>query len=150
MLSLSFLSLLLSGTPQEAQLVESTARVILYYLSPALFVLLYVCLPSPYGKLATPTWNQRLGPSLPARWAWFLFEVPNLLWAAVILWKHVQQQTAQQRQDSSLVCNYILYAFFVVHYLRRTLWYPLQMSPRATPTSLGVVLNALAYTTVNG
>lgn len=149
-------SLILSGTPAEAHLIQSIAQALLYYISPMLFALLYFVLPSPYGKLATPSWNQRLGPALPACWAWFLFELPNLLWAVVTAWKHGQAQqrslpALEEASSPSLVCNYILFGFFVVHYIRRALLYPLQLSSsRASPTPLGVTLNAMAYTTVNG
>ena len=160
---MSWISLILSGTPAEAHLIQSIAQALLYYISPLLFALLYFVLPSPYGKLATPSWNQRLGPALPACWAWFLFELPNLLWAVVTAWKHGQAQqrslsvpllegASSSPSPSSLpVCSYILFGFFVVHYIRRALLYPLQLSSsRASPTSLGVTLNAMAYTTVNG
>ena len=147
---MSWISSILSGTPDEAQLIQATARTLLYYISPALFLLLYFVLPSPYGKLATPTWNKLLGPSIPARWAWFWFELPNLLWAAATTWNHMQIHPSTGREEESLACNYILFGVFVIHYIRRALLYPMQLSPRASPSSLGVVLNAMAYTTVNG
>ena len=145
------IALILSGTSAEADMIEAVASALLYYISPFLFVLLYFVLPSPYGKLATPAWDKVLGPSLPAKWAWFLFELPNLIWAVVTAWQHyTQQQDGSEDASSSLTCNYILYAFFVLHYIRRDLIYPLQLSPRASPTPAGVILNAMAYTTVNG
>ena len=140
---------LLSGTPTEAAVIQSMAHSVLYYISPLLFVGLYCVVPSPYGKLATPQWDQWLGPTLPARVGWCLFESPNLAWAMVVLRQHIRT-TNSQPIHADMVCNYVLYAFFVVHYLRRTLWYPWKMSPRATPTSLGVIASAMAYTVVNG
>ena len=146
----SWLPLLLSGTDREAELIHGTAKAILYYVSPILFVLLYYVLPSPYGKLATPRWNQLLGPTIPARLAWFLFELPNLIWATATLWDCYFRRKLETDDSPPGICGLLLFGFFVIHYIRRTLWYPWKMSPSATPSSAGVVLNALAYTIVNG
>jgi hypothetical protein len=146
--TMSWRSVLLAGTAEEAALIDQTARFILCYLSPFLFLILYAVVPSPYGKLITPTWQKILGPSLPAPLAWLLFELPNLAWAGVILTRHVVSTSLDGTSLSP--SNYLLVGFFVVHYIRRALWYPLQMSPGAKAVPLGVVINALVYTSLNG
>jgi len=166
--SRTWFTLILSGTAEEAELIHNIANSLLYYISPILFVLLYFVLPSPYGKLNTSHWKNLLGPGIPSRWAWFLFEVPNLLWVVATLWKHRRHSLTLQKQqtnislimtatdkevdddDVSFIGNYILLGFFTLHYLRRTLWYPYRMSPHAKPVPSGVVLSAMSYTSVNG
>jgi steroid 5-alpha-reductase len=146
---MSWRSIPLSGTAEEEALIDQTARFILCYLSPFLFVVLYAVVPSPYGKLITPTWQRIMGPALPAPLAWFLFELPNLAWAGIVVARHLVSAKSLDNTSQS-PCNYLLVAFFVIHYFRRTIWYPLQMSSRAKAVPLGVVVNALAYTSVNG
>eukprot|EP00977_Amphora_coffeiformis_P012168 scaffold2992_cov214-Amphora_coffeaeformis.AAC.50 len=160
--SQTWFKLILSGTAQEAELIHNTASTLFYYVSPILFVLLNYMLPSPYGKLTTSRWGSILGPVVPARLAWFLFEVPNLLWVVATVWKHYlgsqQEQSSSTTlttmtggEDSSLVGNYILLGFFTLHYLRRTIWYPWRMmSLQAKPVPLGIILSAMSYTSVNG
>lgn len=157
-------SIILAGSRDEAEFIDSTARIVLYYVSPIIFLILYGLVPSPYGKLATSSkWQAWLGPSLPARWAWFLFELPNLAWATVIAYNHLKNHVLLsaaaaanddnkkfRNDETTLVGNYILFGVFVVHYIRRTLWYPWQMSSKVKPVQLGILLSALAYTTING
>ena len=150
--------LILSGTADEAELIHNMASTLLCYISPVIFVLLYAVLPSPSGKLTTSCWGNILGPVVPARWAWFLFEVPNLLWVVATVWVHhlTSQQSSSAtpttgENDNSLVGNYILLGLFTLHYLRRTIWYPWRMmSSQAKPVPLAVILSAVSYTSVNG
>lgn len=148
-------SLILSGKPEEGAWIDATATTLLYYISPLLFVLLYFVLPSPYGKLMTPQWQSVLGPAVPAPVAWFLFELPNLLWVGATVWNHRYHRAAAvspsgMTTNDNRTCSYILLGFFIVHYIRRALVYPWRMSSRARPVPFGVILNAVAYTSING
>ena len=86
------------------------------------------------------TWRF-LGPSLPARLSWFLFEIPNLIWSAICVIK-VDHQLPPT--------NKLLLSLFVLHYIQRTIFFPLRMSPTAKGMPLAVVLAALVYTIANG
>lgn len=150
--------LLLSGSPQEAAWIDQISSAILYYVSPAIFLVLFFLIPSPYGKLETPLSRTVLGSfTLPARLSWCVFEMPNLIWAiavVVMLASSPRHSITQQQQllhQQLKAPNYILFGLFVIHYLRRALWYPwIIMSPRAKPVPLAVFLSAISYTTVNG
>ena len=93
----------------------------------------------------TASWSW-LGPCLPARLAWFLFESPNLFWPLLCT------STALNEAPSSSLprINAILLGLFVLHYLRRTIIFPFRMSSSSQGVPLAVVACALIYTSVNG
>eukprot|EP00753_Platysulcus_tardus_P020165 PLAT7825.1.p1 GENE.PLAT7825.1~~PLAT7825.1.p1 ORF type:complete len:261 (+),score=122.81 PLAT7825.1:1-783(+) len=91
----------------------------------------------PLGRYSRGGW----GGFVPARAGWLLMELPNLVVSAVCV--------ANARQDvfDSRV-NQLLLALFVLHYIHRSLIYPLFMrGGHAMPAAVFVV--ALFYTTAN-
>jgi hypothetical protein len=107
------------------------------YISLPIFVI-----PSLWGKtLATDQKQWWLGPLLPARISWFVFESPNLVWS-YICW--------QQRRADLSAANVLLLVLFVLHYLRRAILYPVTMSPQTKPMPAAVVLSAFCYCNFNG
>ncbi|KAL7563618.1 hypothetical protein ACA910_013359 [Epithemia clementina (nom. ined.)] len=144
-----------------------------------IFVILYWFIPSPYGKLlpnnssssssiksssssksrGNPTLvGWLLGPQFPAKWSWMLFESPNLIWA-LTCWYCWWRQRRDEHQDKDeeiplptaiMLPNFILYAFFTLHYLQRGIYYPLCMSQTSKPVPLLVIVAALAFCSGNG
>lgn len=94
-----------------------------------------------------------------AKIAWFIFESPNLLWAATCCW--MQQQ---EYHESSLIVevnsdgkhmparkiNLFLILLFVVHYIHRAVIYPLNMSSMSHPMTIYVLVIATIFTNING
>ena len=100
--------------------------------------------------LESKTWGKTLeqrtwwhGPSIEPRLAWFLFESPNLLWA-------IYTYCFQSSQNDQPLAAYILFGFFVVHYIQRDLVYPWLLSPRTKSVPAAVVMAALLFTSFNG
>ena len=85
-----------------------------------------------YGRLANSFVNVYLNPKL----AWFLFEIPNLLWAAYFLFY----------KNEPLSFGF---ALFIIHYLNRDILYPLTLKT-TTKVPLEIVLNAFIFTLANG
>jgi len=134
----------MSGPSYEEERLwhEQIACAIIFVSFPQ-FLTLYFLIPAPWGKTLSlerkPWW---LGPLLPARWSWFVFESPNLIWA-VVCWYQRGPQTLP-------IANIILLSLFVLHYIRRAIVYPLTMSSNTKAMPALVVLAALCYCTFNG
>lgn len=127
----------------EERLLHEKIAYVMIYVSLPVFLTLYYVLPAPWGKTlaidSKPWW---LGPLLPARISWFVFESPNLVWA-LICWK-------QRRQVDMNLASQILLSLFVLHYIRRAIVYPLTMSPKTKPMPAAIVLSAVSYCAFNG
>ena len=110
------------------------------WLSPIVFAIELFLKPSTYGKLhdSNSHWT---GPLVSAKWAWMIFESPNWIWALVGLWNH-NPQIFQ-------LPNRILWLAFFIHYLNRSIIYPLRMST-ASQMPLTIVVLAGVYCVVNG
>eukprot|EP01118_Nematostelium_gracile_P013741 TRINITY_DN5224_c0_g1_i1.p1 TRINITY_DN5224_c0_g1~~TRINITY_DN5224_c0_g1_i1.p1 ORF type:complete len:264 (-),score=38.32 TRINITY_DN5224_c0_g1_i1:57-848(-) len=93
---------------------------------------------APYGRYnSKPLFNLHAGIS------WFLFEVPNLIWVAVSLYRF---------RDS--ICldhthNLILLSVFTLHYINRSIIHAIRLKG-STPWSVLPVISAILYTTLNG
>jgi hypothetical protein len=85
-----------------------------------------------YGRLSNSFMNVYLNP----KFAWFLFEIPNLLWAAYFIF--YKQQT--------LSYGFVL---FIIHYINRDLIYPLSLKT-TTKVPFEIALNAFIFTLGNG
>jgi len=92
----------------------------------------------PYGGRHT---SERWGPSIPARAAWCLMELPapvSCLWA--------YSQGAQAGEPVSV----LLVAAFLLHYAHRAVVYPLRMRSNGKRTPLLSAAIAVAVNTLNG
>lgn len=80
-----------------------------------------------------------LGPLVPARLAWFIFELPNLVWPVICC------------SGTTLpLTNAILLGLFILHYVRRTILFPITMNTTSKGYPLVPMVFALLYTSVNG
>ncbi|GAX12692.1 3-oxo-5-alpha-steroid 4-dehydrogenase 1 [Fistulifera solaris] len=104
---------------------------------PTYLALTYI--PETWGKtLTTDSLLARFFPSISAPVAWCFFEIPNLYWSAYY-WKAVSSQQ-----------QHILLSFFVLHYVQRSILYPLMLAKSTKRIPLPVVLAAFAFTNCNG
>jgi hypothetical protein len=111
------------------------------YLSPLVFGILVLFQPSTYGKLQTqPNKRNLFGPLLPAKWCWIVFESPNWIWVLLCFWSS---------KATLALPNSILLGWFFLHYIHRSILYPLHMSSESK-FPLGLVFATLPYCTVNG
>ena len=85
-----------------------------------------------YGRLKNSVTKLEFNPKL----AWFLFEVPNLLWALYFL----------IIEGDSLSVGY---ALFIIHYINRDIVYPLRLKTQ-TKVPLEIVASAFSFTLANG
>lgn len=115
-----------------------TAREFFDILLPAFFVLAAVAMtvvlfiPAPYGRHERPGW----GPTMPARLAWLVMELPAVLVPALVF-------AASQRRTE--LVPWVLLLMWQSHYLHRTFVWPTRarLSGKRTP----VVICALAFVT---
>ena len=106
---------------------------------------------APYGKHTKGGW----GPLIPARVAWILMETPNL-WTtaffAYVAYAHIDAVSNESRNIRSHlgdVPNMILLGLFLLHYINRSIVYPLKMT-QATPMPASVMFMAFCFCTWNG
>jgi len=85
-----------------------------------------------YGRLSRSFSKVQFDPKL----AWFLFEVPNLLWALYFL----------VFKNASVSLGLLL---FVVHYFNRDILYPLSLKT-TTKVPLEIVISCIVFTFANG
>lgn len=111
------------------------------YLSPAVFFLLLVVKPSTYGKLHNSKSNL-FGPSVTAKWCWMVFEAPNCIWVLISL-------ASLPSYNSLALPNGLLLGGFLLHYIHRSIIYPLNMSSDSK-FPIGIIAVTVPYCTVNG
>jgi len=107
----------------------------IFALAPITLVfLLFVA--APYGRHA----RGGFGPGVPARLAWVLMESPAVFGFAAFFFLG---------QDAFSVVPLALFALWQLHYVDRTLLYPLRIRPGARPTPLLVVASGFFFQVVN-
>lgn len=85
-----------------------------------------------YGRLSSSLSKILINPKI----AWFLFEVPNLIWVFYfLLFKH-----------ASVSLGLLL---FTIHYINRDILYPLSLKT-TTKVPLEIILTCILYTSANG
>lgn len=85
-----------------------------------------------YGRLK----NSILSLDLPPKLAWFLFEVPNLVWAFYFILVRGDQLS-------------LGYGLFIVHYINRCIIYPLGLKT-TNRVPLEIAVTAASFTFANG
>lgn len=129
-------------TYEEELLMNDRISLGMLLASLPAFVVLRYLMPSPWGKTMMSKQKQAtLGPRLPPRLSWFIFESPNLIWS-YLCWK-------ERREDLDGV-NQLILSLFVLHYIQRDILYPLILSTNTKPMPLAVVALAFVYCNVNG
>lgn len=84
-----------------------------------------------YGRLSSSLAKIYIDPRI----GWFVFEVPNLLWAGYFLLR-----------GDPLSLGFLL---FIVHYVNRDIIYPLRLKTQ-TKVPLEIMLSAFCFTAANG
>lgn len=100
--------------------------------------LLTMMVSAPYGKF---TKKKGWGPIIPASFAWFLMESPNL-WVTYAVCEYIGYDKLKN------IPNVVLLSLFLLHYINRSIIYPLQMQP-AQPMPLSVMYLAMTYCSWN-
>ena len=130
---------------EENDFHQKVANRMLLLSFPTFLVLHYI-IPAPFGK-HTPESNVSsvkswlFGFRFSARVSWFLWEIPNLIWVAISL-PHIRpdilgEWNVEDGQTRSIInANTILLTLFTMHYINRTILYPLRMSPKSQPVPL--------------
>ena len=123
-------------------------------MSVVTFVILTWVVPNqPWGKTlrtsddlrTTKSWSY--GPSLRANFAWFLFEVPNLVWCILCaFWRDRGGYGLSPLSRS----NILILSLFMLHYFQRAIIYPIFIAKNTKEIPLLVVVSALCFTSFNG
>lgn len=125
---------------ESALNVSSTAMLVsalLTFLGLSLFA-------APYGKYSR---TKGFGALVPAQLAWAVMESPNL-WVSFAIWYYRSvfngDAIAHPVNELALWC-------FLIHYINRSIIYPLRMSTsKATPMPLSVMIAAFVFCSWNG
>lgn len=142
----------LTSVPDE-RYIHSFLTVCMLYLCIPVFLFLHYVMPAPFGKhyAGNDTATKLGGKSevaISAKVAWFLFECPNLLWSMINLYR---AQTAMLIiKGGRPIINFVLLSLFVLHYVNRSIFYPIRLSCHSRPVPLSVFFSAMLYTTWNG
>jgi len=107
---------------------------------PTYLFLRYVIV-APYGKHSDRS-SYSFGPLINAKLGWFIFESPNLILAA---WSYLHRDEALFNH-----ANAALLSMFCIHYINRSVIYPLCMSRSSRPVPLAVAVSGWSYCMVNG
>ena len=130
-----------SSVDEERIFHEKLAWGVLYAALPT-FLTLHFFFPSPWGKTTSLKTAHFLGPLFPARPAWFFFESPNLVMSYLCFTNRRYRQLDR--------VNLLLLSLFVLHYVQRSVVYPLLMNSRRKKLPLAAVLSAFVYCCING
>ena len=92
---------------------------------------------APYGRFARPGW----GPTVPAKWAWMIMEFPALL---VILFIFLRNGSWTNP------VSVVFIILWEIHYVQRTLIYPLILKSGNKSFPLLLILFAIFFNSLNG
>lgn len=99
---------------------------------------------APYGKYSS---SKGWGPLIPAQIAWCFMEIPNLWVAATV---YFFRNYALHQAISNNVNKLALFCF-LLHYVNRSIIYPLRMrSSQCTPMPVSVMIAAFVFCAWNG
>ena len=132
------------GRLQERVLVDRLATALVggFVLAAAALLL---GIEAPYGRYSRAGW----GMQLPGKVAWVLQELPNLLavyWAVSL---SLRSEEPEKRAALASPANRVLLAMFTLHYINRTVIFPLRLRG-GKDTPLLPFLMATIFCTLNG
>jgi hypothetical protein len=107
------------------------------YVFAAISFLILLFVSAPYGRFVRSGW----GPTLPAKWAWMIMEFPAMIVIFLIFLKNGSWT------------NPISVAFIIlweIHYVQRTLIYPLTLKSGKKAFPVLLVLFAILFNSLNG
>lgn len=124
-------------------------------LSMPTFVITHYFIKAPFGRHVQGGEKYRwwYGPSFDARLSWFIFECPNLVWSwycFCYLRDPDVIDTSAMMQLHQLSTNAILLFLFTIHYINRSIVYPLRMNRSSHRVPLVVTFSACIVTIMNG
>jgi len=129
----------------EIKRLDDIAKMVTLLSIPT-FLFLHFGIVAPYGKHSNPSsssaasWS--FGPLINAKLAWTIFEFPNLFW---VVWSFLHRD-----DDMFGIGNAALLSMFTMHYLNRSILYPLRMSSSSRPVPLAIAISGFSYCAVNG
>ncbi|KAL7554801.1 hypothetical protein ACHAWF_018341 [Thalassiosira exigua] len=136
----------MAASDEEIRLHNLLARLFLFSALPTYLVTRYLIV-APFGrhvpKASSSGYRWWYGRAISARCSWFLFECPNLLWS----WYCLQHWRDPDIFSST---NAILLFLFTLHYVNRSIIYPLRMNPKSQKVPLIVTVFAILVTSWNG
>lgn len=99
---------------------------------------------APYGKYSS---SKGFGPLMPAQLAWAVMECPNL-WVSGLVYYFRDRHTTTTFGNN---VNKLALFLFLLHYVNRSIIYPLRMwSSACTPMPLSVMVAAFVFCSWNG
>ena len=154
---------------QQVRILHEKLTKLIFILSPFVIFFLLYFQPTTYGKLhssnnnnnttttstttSTTSNNQQssfllkylyLGPMLPARQCWMIFECPPLLWSIFGFWY------MNNPSKFATSPNFVMLLSFTVHYIYRCIIYPLYFMSSNTKFPSLLLLATMPYTMING
>lgn len=96
---------------------------------------------APYGRYTT---GGHWGNLISAKLCWFLMESPNLWTTAIVLITQKGGFVALSKSNFALLC------LFLIHYINRSLIFPLRLNKKSNPMPISVASLAFTYCTWNG
>ncbi|MCB9679364.1 MAG: 3-oxo-5-alpha-steroid 4-dehydrogenase [Alphaproteobacteria bacterium] len=123
----------LTMSPLDPYWHQATVTALLVLALPVFAILWW--LPAPYGRHGDP----RFGPMIPGRIAWFLMECPTLLVFVPVL---------AMGEHATEPVVLVLAALWLLHYVNRTLVYPMRL-PSVRPMATAAVVSGFAFQMLN-
>lgn len=122
---------------------QKTSYGMLYVALPTYLVLTFV-MDAPFGKLLKLNNNKKNGKSSPsifdlqfdARMSWMIMESPNLIWCFLGVLNAIVDVNNNTSPLKFGNANFILLGMFFLHYMNRTIIYPMRMSKNSKPVPL--------------
>ncbi|MGC9150790.1 MAG: DUF1295 domain-containing protein [Microbacter sp.] len=116
------------------QFIQTVAYVWLLLALVVHVVMFYVT--APFGRHTTDKW----GISINNKWGWFLMEVPSLIIMIYFLALNLHLM---------LGYSWVLFLLWIVHYLNRSIIYPLRIRSTPKKMPLVIMLSAVFFNVVN-
>ena len=166
----------------QVRILHEQLTMSIFIISPFVLFYLLCFQPTTYGKLhssnnnnnnnnnatstttatATTTTNNRkssfllkylyLGPMLPARQCWMIFECPPILWSifGFYYYYYYFDSINPSSKLATSSANRIMLLSFTIHYIYRCIIYPLFFMSSNTKFPSLLLLGTIPYTVVNG
>lgn len=139
----------MASDPNPFELHTTLSHLFLLLSIPTYLLTRYIIV-APFGRHVPKQNHWWFGPKFDARWSWFLFECPNLIWACYYYSSMPYPQSSIGSGSYTISTNMVLMSLFTLHYINRDIIYPLRMNPISQKVPLVVIIAAGFITTWNG